>query len=376
MHVVILSWRDLAHPQAGGSEVLLDRMARGLMDHGHEVTMVCGGPVEPRPYRVVENGGRYTQYLRAPFAARRAVAHADVVVDVENGIPFFAPMWERRPTLCMVHHVHRDQWRQHFPRPVAKVGWTLEQFGLKRAHRRSTFLTVSDSTAQSLEEMGVDGDRIRVARIGIQVPESLPTKSEEPLFVVLSRLVPHKRIELILEAWKEVRPHTGGRLAIIGDGPQRELLESQAPEGVEFCGYVDEDRKHELLSSAWLLLHAAHHEGWGIAIIEAAARNTPAIAFDAPGVRDAIVQNTTGVLVTNVHEMSEAWRRLAADPKRRHALARAARKRARTFTWAGTIDTLCSTLESVARQSPRGSRRGAGTRPSRRAAVVHRGIPG
>jgi glycosyltransferase involved in cell wall biosynthesis len=364
MRVAILSWRDLAHPQAGGSEVLLDRVARGLMSRGHEVTMVCGGPVEPRPYRVTANGGRYTQYLRAPFTARRAVARADVVVDVENGIPFFAPMWERRPTVCMVHHLHREQWRQHFPRPVAAFGWMLERFGLLRAHRRSTFLTVSPSTAQSLEELGIDGDRIRVATIGIKVPDALPLKSERPLFVVLSRLVPHKRIELILEAWKRVGPETGGRLVVIGEGPERQHLEDLAPEGVEFPGFVDEKTKHELLSSAWLLLHASHHEGWGMSIIEAAARNTPAVALDAPGVRDAIVNERTGLLTHDVSQLTTAWLTLAADHARRAAMGRRARTRAYSFTWEGTIDTMCTTLESAIREASPGGRTNGNTRPA------------
>jgi glycosyltransferase involved in cell wall biosynthesis len=344
---VILTWRDLAHPQAGGSEVLLDRIARGLTEQGHDVTMVCGGPVAPRPYRVLESGGRYTQYLRAPFVARRAVARADVVVDVENGIPFFAPLWTRTPTVCLVHHIHREQWGQHFPRPVAALGWSLERFGLRYAHRRSPFFTISDSSAQGLESLGIARERIRVARMGTEVPEITSPESETPLFVVLSRLVPHKRVELILEAWREVEPHTGGRLVIIGDGPERQRLVDDAPPGVEFLGFVDEVTKHELLSKAWIFLHAAHHEGWGIVIIEAGARQTPAIALDAPGVRDAIVHGVTGLLVNDVTELSEAWRALAADESHRRRLGLAARERARTLSWDETVETMRTTIESV-----------------------------
>jgi hypothetical protein len=112
MRIVFMSWRDLASPVAGGSEILVDRLARGMVDAGHEVTLVAGGPNAPRPYRVVANGSHHTQYLRAPFTFHRHVREADLVVDVSNGMTFFASLWQGAPTICLVHHVHVDQWGQ------------------------------------------------------------------------------------------------------------------------------------------------------------------------------------------------------------------------------------------------------------------------
>src|ERR1700722_6440808 len=130
LRVTFVSWRDLAHAQAGGSEVLVDRLALGCMERGHDVTLMCGGPVGRRPYRVHSLGGRFAQYLRAPLAYVRNFRDADVVVDVENGVPFFSPIWRRGPVLCLVHHVHGPQWRLHFNRVVAQVGWALERWAM------------------------------------------------------------------------------------------------------------------------------------------------------------------------------------------------------------------------------------------------------
>ncbi|MDQ3306377.1 MAG: hypothetical protein M3535_10470 [Actinomycetota bacterium] len=69
--ILFLAWRDLANPLAGGSEVLVDNLARGLQGRGHQVSLMCAAPVEPRPYPVHANGGRHAQYLRAPFAYLR-----------------------------------------------------------------------------------------------------------------------------------------------------------------------------------------------------------------------------------------------------------------------------------------------------------------
>ena len=114
-----MAWRDLANPQAGGSEVLVDHLIRGLTDQGHQAALVCGGPVGDRPYPVVSAGGTYDHYLRAPFVARR-FRDWDVVVDVVNGFPYFSPIWWRGPRVCLFNHVHGHQWQLHFPRPSAR----------------------------------------------------------------------------------------------------------------------------------------------------------------------------------------------------------------------------------------------------------------
>ena len=62
---------DLANRRAGGSEVLVDQLATGLLARGHHVTLLCAGPVAERPYLVRRNGGTYSQFLRAPLAYLR-----------------------------------------------------------------------------------------------------------------------------------------------------------------------------------------------------------------------------------------------------------------------------------------------------------------
>src|ERR1700729_3889561 len=65
--ILFVSWRDLANPLAGGSELLIHQLASGLAERGYDVSLLCGGPVEPKSlYRVVDSGGVYSQYLRTP----------------------------------------------------------------------------------------------------------------------------------------------------------------------------------------------------------------------------------------------------------------------------------------------------------------------
>jgi len=312
--ILFVSWRDLANPMAGGSELLVHQLASGLAQRGYEVSLLCGGPVEPNSlYRVLNSGGQYSQYLRAPLHYLRSFRSADLVVEVCNGMPFLAPLWRRGPILCMVMHVHTEQWSSRFGPVVAAGGRFVESGVMPRVHRRNLIVTISESSQSSLLGIGFPQERIRILHHGVAEPPALFEKSPVPRFVAVGRLVGYKRIDLLLDMWESVRQQTGGILTIIGDGPDRERLERKKVEGVEFTGYVSEAEKHRLMSEARILLHPASWEGWGLVITEAAVRGTPAIGFDVPGVRDAIVDSETGLLATDPESFKRHWIRLAQD---------------------------------------------------------------
>jgi glycosyltransferase involved in cell wall biosynthesis len=347
MRIVFFTRRELADPLAGGSELLVDRLAGGAVDRGHDVELVAAGPVGTRRYRTRNGGGRYSQYLRAPLTFSRHLRGADLVVDVTNGLSFFVPLWCGAPAVCLVNHLHTEQWSQWFPPPLAALGRSLERRGIPWAYRNNLFVAVSPSTAIALEQLGVDADRIRIVHNGIDLCECKWQKSEDPLFLCLSRLVPHKRIELVLDAWEQVHPRTGGRLVVVGEGPERPRLEAMAGRGVTFAGYVDEHVKQRLLEQAWLLVHPAQVEGWGLVVMEAAAAGTPTVAFDVPGLRDSVVDGRTGRLAPTPAAFVELWVALARDPTRRACLGDAARERATRFSWSSTVEQFLAVAEEA-----------------------------
>jgi glycosyltransferase involved in cell wall biosynthesis len=357
-HLAFVAWRDLANPRAGGSEVLVDQLAEGMAARGDRVSLLCAGPTAARPYEVIRNGGTYTQFLRAPLAYQRRLRDCDLVIEVCNGMPFFAPLWSRRPMICLVNHVHADLWRLRLPRPVAAVGRYTETALMPRAHRRNLFLTVSLSTAEALTEIGVDRDRIRQICNGVVEPDPLTPKSPEPMFLALGRLTDYKRIDLLLRLWERVRHVVGGQLVIAGDGPERARIEALAGPDVVITGRVTEQEKHRLLCAAWILLHPAMIEGWGIVIAEAAIRGTPGIGFDVPGLRDSVVDGETGVLVKNEGQFTSAWASLALDHRTRDAMGRAARERALRLHWSAAVEGFAEVAdEAIARTGDRERRR-------------------
>jgi glycosyltransferase involved in cell wall biosynthesis len=338
MRVLFISRRDLDNPLAGGSEVLVHRLADGLVDRGHQVDLLCGGPVEARTYGTATSGGPYGHYLQVPVHYLRRYRTADVVVDVVNGMPYFSPVWRRRPSICLVNHVHTDQWSSWFPAPVAAFGRGIERRVFPVVYRRNLIMAVSDSTAVELARLGLPPDRIRVVHNGVDVAPVRPLKSPDPLFVAVGRLVPYKRFDLLVRLWEKVRPITGGRLVIAGDGPELGRLRQMAGVDVSLPGWIPAEDKDDLLRRAWLLLHPSEVEGWGLVVMEAGAWETPAVGFDVRGVRDSVAHGHSGVLVGSEDELVRTWTALAADGCARRALGRNARRRALEFSWSKTVD--------------------------------------
>ena len=201
----------------------------------------------------------------------------------------------------------------------------------------------------------MDEQNIRVIEPGVD-PASGPLlpESPTPLFVALTRLVPHKRVDLLLEAWSQVQPVTGGRFVVIGDGPELGPLRQRAAgiPGAELVGRVSTAERERWLGTAWFLVHGAHHEGWGLVILEAGAVGTPSLVVDAPGVRDAVIDGKTGVIValtdpSRPTPLVKAWIELASDPVRRKILGVAALERASEFGWDRMVDSWVAAAEGV-----------------------------
>ena len=255
-----------------------------------------------------------------------------------------------------MNHVHTEQWEQWFPRPIAFAGRQVENRAMPAVYRNRLFVAVSPSTASTLEGLGVDRERIRIIINGTDLPDEPSPEGPEPLFVGLGRMVPHKHFELAIQAWEQVRPVTGGRLVIAGEGPERDRLLAEAGPGVELPGRISHTEKIELLRNAWLMVHPASLEGWGLVITEAAAHGTPSLAFRAPGVRDSVVDGMSGVLVDRPEELAPTWLDLATDAERRAELRVGARRRALACTWEHTVDRfeeICVEAVETHRRSPR-----------------------
>ncbi|MGY1849243.1 MULTISPECIES: glycosyltransferase family 4 protein [unclassified Blastococcus] len=357
--VLFVNWRDLSHPEGGGSERYVHRMAEGLAATGLRVTLFCAAheraPAEEtlNGVRVVRRGGRFSVYPHALAFVRRH--RPRLVVDVQNGLPFASTLVTRAPVLNLVHHVHREQWPIVFGRFGGALGWWLESRVAPAVYRRSPYIAVSRATAAELVGLGVAADRIAVVPNGVEEPPPVTSRpSPTPRLVVLCRLVPHKRVEHALEVVARLRPRWPDlRLSVIGEGWWGDELRAAAErlgvrELVDFHGYLDEQVKHEELARAWVHLCPSVKEGWGLVVTEAGAHRVPTVGYrSAGGLRESVVDGRTGVLVDDLDEMVEAVERLLAGEATRRRMGEAAARHAAGYSWDASVKGFADVLSAA-----------------------------
>jgi glycosyltransferase involved in cell wall biosynthesis len=134
-------------------------------------------------------------------------------------------------------------------------------------------------------------------------------------YVVLSELMPHKRIDLAVEAFSELQLP----LTVVGNGPDARRLRRIAGPSIRFTGRVSDDEAAALLSSAKALVVTATEE-FGIAAVEAQAAGRPVIALNEGGVRETVVEGETGVFFerpepASLVEAVRGFDPLAVDPQ-------------------------------------------------------------
>ena len=349
VRIAILNWRDTANPEGGGSEIYIEEIARRLAARGHAVTLVCaahdGAPALERRdgIRILRRGTKLTVYREARRLLRSgALGPLDVIVDTQNGIPFLSPWAIDLPVVVLVHHVHREQWPVVYDPLRARIGWWVESSLAPRVYRGRPYVAVSRATADELAALGVPADRISIVHNGTQSRRrhSRLRRDEHPRILVLGRLVPHKRVEHVLEAAAALRNrHPGLTVAVVGDGWWApELHRTAARLGVtdivEFTGHVSEDDKIGQIDRAWVLALPSLKEGWGLVVLESASAGVPTVAYrEAGGVTESVRHGETGILVSDGIAFTNALDDVLANAELREHLGARAQAHASAFSW-------------------------------------------
>ena len=289
----------------------------------------------------------------------RSMGPYDAVVEIWNGVPWFSPVWCRKPRVLVLHHIHGPMWNQMFPKPVAAVGRALESRLAPPFYRRTPTVTTSDDTRTELIDLGWRPDRVVTGPVGVDDffrPDPAVGKTPYPSVLAVGRHAPVKRFPLLLEQFREVRLRVpDARLTLVGDGPERSTLErwvndNDATSWVEFAGRVTRERLRDLYRSSWVVASASLAEGWGLALTEAAGCRTPAVATDISGHRCSVIDGRTGLLAP-VEAMAESLIRILTDRSLRDELSDRAEARARTLTWDALATDLMRPLHAqVVRQ--------------------------
>jgi glycosyltransferase involved in cell wall biosynthesis len=357
----VLAWRDLDDPEAGGSEIHADecerRWAAAGLDIVHRTSAALGQPAtaERNGYRVVRRGSRYSVFPRAVASElTRRMGRYDALVEVMNGVPFFSPIWCRRPRILFLHHVHGPMWDQLLPAPFAALGRTLEARVAPPFYRRGLTATPSEATREELLELGFRPERVVAVPNGTD-PSFSPggERTAHPSIVAVARLAPVKRFGLLLDSVAAARQRVPElTLTIVGDGPERDALVERAGrlggrDWVRFAGRLDHDDLVDVYRRSWIVASASLAEGWGLSLTEAARCGTPAVATDIRGHRSSVVDGETGLLAAP-DDLADAIARVLDDHALRARLGAAAETRARAMTWDETAAGVLSVLHRAA----------------------------
>jgi glycosyltransferase involved in cell wall biosynthesis len=362
--VRIVAWRDLEHPEAGGSELHAHRIASLWAEAGIDVELrtssVPGGAqvLERDGYRVMRRGGRYGVFARRGLEGLRRARPGEGLVEIWNGMPFWSPLWFDGPRVVFLHHVHAEMWRMVLPRWMARIGEATEKRFAPPLYRSTRVITLSESSRSEIVDMlGFDPEGVSVVPPGVE-PRFCPgrpgTRSPDPLVVAVGRLVPVKRFDLLMQALCQAKAAVPSLRAVIaGEGYDRPRLEALrrdlgATAWITLPGRVDDGELVDLYRRAWVVASVSRREGWGMTLTEAGACATPAVASDIAGHRDAVLHGRTGFLADGEANVAAAITRLLEDPGLRAELGAGALAHSRSFTWEGAAR---ATLEALAEQA-------------------------
>ena len=364
--VHVFAWRDLDDPDAGGSEVHADEFMKRWSERGmqvmHRTSHAAGLPaVDHRNgYEVIRRGSRYSVFPRTIVSEiTRMMGSADAIVEIWNGVPWFTPVWCRRPKITMLHHVHGPMWDQILPGPLAAAGRALETRIAPPFYRNGLTVTPSGSTRDELLEIGFVPERVVAVPNGVD-PTFSPggDKTAHPSLIAVGRLAPVKRFDLVIDAAVEARRRFPDlRLSIVGEGPmrselQRKIVEVGGRGWIDMPGWIDHGELVDHYRRAWLVVSGSLAEGWGLSMTEAAACGTPAVATDINGHRSSVVAEQTGRLVDE-RLLGSAIADVLSDDVVRRAFADAALARARTLTWEASALGLTRCLHAEVIRSAR-----------------------
>ncbi len=367
LSVLVLNWRDIRHPEAGGAEVHIHEIMRTLVSRGHSVTQLssgfpgCQSALDIDGIRVLRRGRWYNANFALPLAYLRELRRErfDVAVEDINKIPFFTPLFVRCPVLAVVPHLFGTTVFQEASFPFAMYVYSYEVL-IPAVYRRVSFLAISESTKQDLLRRGLRPEQVFVVECGLnhELYRPSPVQRDEKLIVYLGRLRKYKCVNLLLRALKSVMERVpDARLVVVGDGPYRAELERLAGSlgisgSVQFLGHVSEQEKVDLLSRAAVSANPSPKEGWGLTVVESNACGLPVVASRSPGLVDSVRDGQTGFLVEhgNVEQLASRLVDILVNPELRERLSRGALEWAGRFSWEKCGALSADLVETVARE--------------------------
>lgn len=356
--ILVINWQDWLNPLGGGAEVHLHEVFKRVAAKGHEVTLFCSRHAGAPKHEILDGieifrfGGRNNFNFVVPpyYLCKFAGRDFDVVVDDVNKIPFYSPLYVRKPLLGLSHHF----FGKSIFRQAGKIAGSYVYYSenlLNKIYRRTPFAVVSKSTLDEFRERGFDTSDFSMVTNAInpaEYPMRVCEKYPDPSVAYFGRLKKYKSVDhLVLAFAKVIDKIPNAKLHIMGRGDFREYLERLARQlniekSVKFWGFVSDEQRAEILSKVHCVVNTSMKEGWGITNIEANACGTTVLSANSPGLRDSVKDGVSGLLYEygNIEELSDVMYMLLSEHELNERLSRGAVEWAKSFSWDYSADAM------------------------------------
>jgi glycosyltransferase involved in cell wall biosynthesis len=290
-------------------------------------------------------------FLLYPFAVETVnLSRYDLIVSSCFGYAKGVKKRDDAVHVCYCHTPMRWAWRfedytsrEHMgaitQRALPWLVAPLRRWDLRAAKRPDYFIANSHCVAARIK--AIYGRTSQVIHPPIDVARFRPAADHEDFYLVVSRLVPYKRIDLAVEGCNLLQR----RLVVIGDGPDRARLESLAGPTVEFRGRQPDSVVTDAMARCRAVIFPGE-EDFGMVPLEANASGRPTVAWRGGGVLETIREGETGVFFREptAESVAAALQAVEAQPWDRDLL----RRHAETFDRTVFIDRVRAFLRSVA----------------------------
>ncbi|MDE1767113.1 MAG: glycosyltransferase family 4 protein [Thaumarchaeota archaeon] len=311
MRILILNWRDIKNPTAGGAELAVDNIARQLSKFGHKITIFtsayngCKREEKTNYAKIIRKGSMTTVYLHAFSYYLSHSNDFDAIIESVSTVPFFTPLYARNKKIVIIpHQVTGKTVFKEVPFTTAVMVHTAENF-IPLVYRNTNFIVPSKSVKSDFEELGIDPKLVTASYFNTVSPNFRKVRVKEykkPTLITVTRLVTYKRVDILIDILAELSKKIDVQLIIVGTGKEMGNLKGQAKrldvsDRIWFTGHVNEKKKAELLSKSWVFVTASEKEGFGISALEAQKCGTPVVTFNNGGLKEAVKHNYSGLVI-------------------------------------------------------------------------------
>lgn len=360
MRILVFSWRDPKHPLAGGAEQVMHEHMKGWIKAGHKVTLFASrftnSSVEEAidSVHIVRRGHQYLGVqLAGFFYYLNNHQKYDFVIDQFHGLPFFTPLYVKKPKLAVIQETAKKVWFLNpLPWPINLVigilGYLGEPF-IFLFYKKIPFMTGSQSAKKEVTKFGIPSKNITVIPHGVIIKKPTKTfkKEKKPTIVYLGVLSKDKGAEDALKCFALLAENGDFQFWVIGK-PETKQYEQKIKKlvgklelnkKVKFWGFVSQEKKFELLVKAHLLINPSAREGWGLVNIEANSMGTPVVAYCSPGLVDSVKDGLNGVLcsINTPENLAENVLKILDKKDSYETLREGAVEWSRHFTWDTSI---------------------------------------